>query len=58
MQRNFLWIFLDQKKQVGPKKYQRGAPGWHNPPGRAWRPRGAQVGCAHLGGLPHRLFAL
>ena len=32
--------------------------GGHNPPGRArptWR---AQVGCAHLGGLPHPFFAL
>ena len=30
--------------------------GGHNPPGRAWGPRHAHVGCSHLGGLPHRLF--
>ena len=32
--------------------------GGHNPPGHARPPWRAQVGCAHLGGLPHPLFAL
>src|SRR3989337_2504910 len=57
--RNFLWIFY------GPEDIQwaRAAPGGvlrggHNPPGCAWGPRRAQVGCAHLGGLPHPLFTL
>ena len=27
-QRNFLWIFLDQKTSSGPKKYQGGGPRW------------------------------
>ena len=55
---SFCGFFLDQKTPYGPRKYPRGAPGEHNLPGRAWRPRRAQVGCAHLGGLPHRLFVL
>ena len=31
--------------------------GGHNPPGRAWAPWRAQVGCAHLVHLPLMLFA-
>ena len=34
------------------------SPSGHNPHGRAWGPRCALVGCAHPGGVPHRLFAL
>jgi hypothetical protein len=37
---------------------QRGGGGGHKTPRCARRPRHTVVGCAHLGGLPHRLFAL
>ena len=51
----FWRIFLGQKTPDGPKKYQRGSPRGAQP---TWRPSRALVGCAHLSGLPHRLFAL
>ena len=56
--RNFLWNFCGRENS----RWARAAPGvplgGHNPPGRAWGPRHTQVGCAHLGGLPHPLFTL
>src|SRR3989337_2510327 len=36
-------VFIEQRGGVG------GVRGGHNPPGRAWAPRRAQVGCAPLG---------
>ncbi len=48
-QRVFLWIFLGQKISCGPEKRLGVLWGEHNPPGHAWRPRRALVGCAHLG---------
>ena len=45
--RNFLWIFYGPEDSRWAKSAPRGAPRGH-----------AQVGCAHLGGLPHPLFAL
>ena len=53
---NFLWIFMDQKTTNGPVQHLGVPRGGHNPPGRAWAPRRAQVGCSHLRGLPHPLF--
>ena len=51
----FLWT---RTPRMGQRR-TRGVPrGGHNPPGCAWGPRRAQVGCAHLSGLPHPLFAL
>ena len=60
--KTFWRIFLDQKEQHEPKKYQRGAPrgarptwarlGGHNPPGHAWAPRHALVGAAPLEAPP------
>ena len=59
MQRNFREIFYGpedtQRAKAAPGGVLRGE---HNPPGRAWGPRRAQVGYAHLGGLSHSLFAL
>ena len=47
---SLLFIFLGQNDLYT----RRGAPevglGEHNPPGRAWAPWHAQVGCAHLMG--------
>ena len=57
-QRNFLWIFWTRRHPLGQRSTKEGARGEHKTPGRARRPRSAFVGCAHLGGLPHRLFAL
>ena len=45
-------VFIHQRGGLG------GTRGGHNPPGRARRPMRAQGGCAPLGDLPHRLFAL
>ena len=55
MQQNFLWNFY------GPKDTQWAgeAPGGALRGAQPTRERlGAQAGCAQLGGLPHRLFAL
>jgi hypothetical protein len=52
---------MDQNTKDGPEQHLGGGGvprGGHNPPGRAWGPRRTQVGCAHLGGLPHPLFTL
>ena len=49
---------MDQKTPNGPEKHLGGAPWEHHPAEHAWAPRSAQVGYAHLGGLPHRLFTL
>ena len=49
---------MDQKEPNGPELHLGVPRGGHNLPGRAkalWR---AQVGCAHLGDLPHPVFAL
>ena len=40
-------VFIEQRGGAG------GGRGGH-----AWAPRHNQVGCAHLSGLPHHLFAL
>ena len=45
-------VFIEQRGSAG------GHQGGHNQPERAWAPRCSQVGCAHLGGLLHCLFAL
>jgi hypothetical protein len=58
MQQNFLGIFSGPEDTCWAKEVPGGAPRGHNPPGHAWGPRRALVGCAHLGGLPPRLFAL
>ena len=58
MQRNFLEIFLDQKKPNGPRQHLGVLRGEHNPLGCARRPKHALVGCAHLGCPLNRLFAL
>ena len=50
----FCGVFMDQKTTNGPELHLGVPQGGHNPLG----PRCAQVGCAHLGGLPHPLFAL
>ena len=44
---------MDQKTTNGPEQHLGVPRGGHNPPGRAWGPRRAQVGCAYLGSLPH-----
>ena len=54
--RNFLWIFYGPEDIQWAREASRGALRGHNPSGRAWGPRRAQVGCAHLGGLPHPLL--
>ena len=51
-------FFMDQKTSIGPEQHLGVPRGGHNPPGRAWGPRRAQVGCAHLDGLLHPLFTL
>ena len=57
--RETLWrFFLDQKEPIGPELHLGVPRGAHNPLGRAWAPRRALVGCAHLGGLPYPLFTL
>ena len=48
-------IFMGQKEGNGPWLHLGGCPEGAQPT-RARQE--AQVGCAHLGGLPHRLFAL
>ena len=48
----FWRFFMDQKEPNGPELHLGGAPRGHNSPGRARAPWRAQVGCAHLGGLP------
>ena len=45
----FFEDFLGQKISSGPKKHLGVLRGEYNPPVRSWRPRRAQVGCAHLG---------
>ena len=45
-------VFIEQRGSAG------GHRGGHNPPGHAWASRRALVGCAQLGGLLNRLFAL
>ena len=52
MQQNFLWNFDGPEDTQCAGEAPGGAPRGHNPPGFT------QVGCAHLGGLPHRLFPL
>ena len=51
-------FFMDEKTTNGPEQHLGGASRGHNPLGRAWAPKRAQVGCAHLGGLAHPLFTL
>ena len=51
-------FFMGQKTPDGPKKHLGGAPRVARPTRARQPPWRAQVGCAHLGGLPHRLFAL
>jgi len=58
MQQNFLWIFWTRRHLLGQESTRGELRGEHNPLGRACEPRHAQVGYAHLGGLPHRLSAL
>mgnify|MGYP005841708073 CR=1 FL=1 len=57
--RETFWRFFLDKKEPNGTELHLGVPqGGHNPPGRAWGPRSTQMGCAHLGGLPHPFFAL
>ena len=49
---------MDQNTQDGPEQHLGVPREGHNPLGRTWGPRRAQVGCTHLGGLSHPLFAL
>ena len=56
--KTFCGFFMDQKTTNGPEQHLGVPRGGHNPPGRAWAPRRAPVSCAHLGDLPHPLFAL
>ena len=51
-------FFWTRRHLLGQRSTRGGLRGEHNPPGHAWGPRRAMVGCAHLGRLPHRLFAL
>ena len=55
---NFCWFFWTRRQPMGRRSTWGLLRGEHNPPGRAWRPRHALVGCAHLGCPPDRLFAL
>ena len=56
---NFLWIFFGPEDIQWAEEARGGVlRGEHNPPRRAWRPRRALVGCAHLGCPPDCLFAL
>ena len=43
---------MDQNTQDGLEQHLGVPRGGYNPPGHAWGPRHAQVGCAHLSGLP------
>ena len=56
--KSLIFIFLLGKNDLYTRRW---APevglGEHNPPGRAWAPWHAQVGCAHLVGLLWYLFA-
>ena len=54
----FVDLFSTRRHKKGRRSTPRVPRGGHNPPGSAWGPRRALVGCAHLGRLPHRLFAL
>ena len=47
-----------RRKMLGPGCTWGESRGGDNLPGHAKRPRHALVGCAHLGGLPNRLFPL
>ena len=47
---------MEYIRNIGANKYHRGAPGGHNPPGRAREPKHALVGCAHLGPPPVPIF--
>ena len=58
MQRNFTEIFLDQKEPNGPELHLGGSPRGAEPTSVRQGPWRAQVGCTHLGGLLHPLFAL
>ena len=54
----FCGFFWTRRHPVGQRSTEEGALGEHKTPGGALRPRRALVGCAHLGGLLNRLFAL
>ena len=58
---NIVKLFGDFVEPEG-TQWARAAPGGalrgHNPPGRTRPPWRAQMGCAHLGGLPYSFFAL
>ena len=51
----FLWAI---RLPMGAEQHLGMPRGGHNSPGRARPPWRAQVGCAHLGDLPHPVFAL
>ena len=48
----FCGFFMDQKTSSGPEKHLGVPRGGHKPPGHAWGPRRALVGCAPLGAPP------
>ena len=52
MQRNFLWNFYGPEDIQWDEEAPGGVLGEHNPPGRAWRPKRALVGCAPLEAPP------
>ena len=56
--KTFCVFFWTRRQPMGQRSTWGLLRGEHNPPGRAWRPRRALVGCAHLGCPPDRLFAL
>ena len=57
-QRNFLENFYGPEDTTWAKEVPEGCPEGVTTHLCAWGPRRALEGCAHLGGLPHRLFAL
>ena len=56
--KTFCGFFMDQKTTNGPEQHLGGAPRGAQPTRARLGARRAQVGCAHLGGLPHPLFTL
>ena len=50
-------FFCTRRRRMVQESTRGEARGEHNPPGRAWGPRRAQVGCAHLVGPLWYLFA-
>ena len=58
MQRNILWNFYGPEDTQWAVEAPGGCPEGGTTHQGAPGPQPRQVGCAHLSGLPHRLFAL